>query len=151
MTDQGGALVKGATVDVISEQTGRSVRTVTAGETAASRPRCYRPGTYSLEVTAANFKKAVCQGVQVRHYGNDAAGRRCSKSGSIEETVNVEATPSLINPSSAQHRPGPRLANSEISSAGVTQLPVPALSFLRGFRRADRRAHRWTRNRRREC
>ncbi len=32
VTDQGGAIVKGATVDIISETTGRSVRNVTVGD-----------------------------------------------------------------------------------------------------------------------
>ncbi len=59
VTDQGGSLVKGATVDVISETTGRSVRTVTVGDDGDFTATLLPPGTYRLEVTSANFKKAV--------------------------------------------------------------------------------------------
>src|SRR6476659_3942714 len=65
ITDQGGALVKGATVEVISETTGRSVRSVTVGEDGAYTATLLPPGLYKLEVTANNFKKAVVQGVKV--------------------------------------------------------------------------------------
>src|SRR4030095_1443164 len=66
VTDQGGALVKGATVDVISETTGRSVRTVTVDDSGDYTATLLPPGTYRLEVTSSNFKKAVVAGVQVR-------------------------------------------------------------------------------------
>src|SRR2546423_9194363 len=66
VTDQGGANVKGATVDVISETTGRSVRTVTVEDDGSFTAALLSPGTYRLEVSSANFKKAVVAGVQVR-------------------------------------------------------------------------------------
>jgi protocatechuate 3,4-dioxygenase beta subunit len=65
VTDQGGAVVKGATVDIISETTGRSVRTVTVGEDGSYTATLLPPGTYRLEVTASNFKKAAVVGVKV--------------------------------------------------------------------------------------
>ena len=101
VTDQGGALVKGATVDVISATTGRSERTVTVGEDGSFTASLLPPGTYTLEVTANNFKKASVAGVKV----NITETTRQDVSlevGKIQETVNVEAAPSLINPSSAQ-------------------------------------------------
>src|SRR6185436_19264078 len=101
VTDQGGALVKGATVDIFSETTGRSVRTVTVEEDGAFTASLLPPGTYRIEVTAANFKKAVVAGVKVNI--TETTRQDVSlEAGRIQETVNIEAAPSLINPSSAQ-------------------------------------------------
>lgn len=145
VTDQGGAIVKGATVDVISEATGRSVRNVTVEDEGSFTASLLRPGTYRLEVTSANFKKAVVAGVQVRI--TETTRQDVSlEVGRIQETVNVEATPSLINPSSAQNRSGARLANSQHLAAGITQFPLPSFPVFRSFRRTDGRENCWTRN-----
>ena len=122
ITDQGGALVKGATVDVISETTGRSVRTVTVGEDGDYTATLLPPGTYRLEVTSPNFKKAVVAGVQVRI--TESTRQDISlEVGKIEETVNVEASPSLINPSSAQ-------TGQALDSQTLTTLPLASPNFL---------------------
>ena len=122
VTDQGGALVKGATVEVISETTGRSVRTVTVGDDGSFTAALLPPGTYTLEITAANFKKAVVTGVKV----NITETTRQDVSlevGKIEETVNVEAAPSLINPSSAQ-------TGQSLDSQTLNTLPLASPNFL---------------------
>src|SRR2546421_2266102 len=66
VTDKVGALVKGATVDVIAESTGRSARTVTTDEDGHFTANLLPPGTYRVEVTSTNFKKAVVTGIPVR-------------------------------------------------------------------------------------
>jgi hypothetical protein len=122
VTDQGGALVKGATVDVISSTTGRSVRTVTVGEDGSFTASLLPPGSYTLEVTANNFKKAAVAGVKV----NITETTRQDVSlevGKIQETVNVEAAPSLINPSSAQ-------TGQAIDSQTLQTLPLASPNFL---------------------
>lgn len=122
VTDQGGALVKGATVDVISASTGRSERTVTVGEDGSFTATLLPPGTYTLEVTANNFKKASVAGVKV----NITETTRQDISlevGKIQETVNVEAAPSLINPSSAQ-------TGQAIDSQTLNTLPLASPNFL---------------------
>jgi hypothetical protein len=122
ITDQGGALVKGATVDVVSETTGRSVRTVTVGDDGAFTATLLPPGTYRLEVTSANFKKAVVAGVKV----NITETTRQDVSlevGRIQEVVNVEAAPSLINPSSAQ-------TGQALDSQTLSTLPLASPNFL---------------------
>src|SRR6266542_3918275 len=122
VTDQGGAIVKGATVDVISEATGRSVRSVTAEDDGSFTASLLSPGTYRLEVTSANFKKAVVAGVQVRI--TETTRQDVSlEVGRIQETVNVEAAPSLINPSSAQ-------TGQALDSQTLNTLPLASPNFL---------------------
>jgi hypothetical protein len=122
VTDQGGAIVKGATVDVISETTGRSVRTVTVEDDGSFTATLLPPGNYRLEVSAANFKKAVVAGVQVRI--TETTRQDVSlEVGRIQETVNVEAAPSLINPSSAQ-------TGQALDSQTLNTLPLASPNFL---------------------
>jgi uncharacterized surface anchored protein len=59
VTDQSGAVVKGATVDIIDVATAKSARTVTTDDEGRFGANLLSPGAYRLEVTAANFKKAV--------------------------------------------------------------------------------------------
>jgi hypothetical protein len=122
VTDQGGAVVKGATVDVISETTGRSVRTVSVEEDGSFTATLLPPGNYRLEVSSANFKKAVIAGVQVRI--TETTRQDVSlEVGRIQETVNVEAAPSLINPSSAQ-------TGQALDSQTLNTLPLASPNFL---------------------
>jgi hypothetical protein len=122
VTDQGGAVVKGATVDIISETTGRSVRTVTVEEDGSFTATLLPPGNYRLEVSSASFKKAVIAGVQVRI--TETTRQDVSlEVGRIQETVNVEAAPSLINPSSAQ-------TGQALDSQTLNTLPLASPNFL---------------------
>ncbi len=122
VTDQGGSLVNGATVDVISETTGRSVRTVVVGEDGSFTATLLPPGGYRLEVTAKNFKKAVVAGVKV-NITETARQDVTLEAGRIEETVNVDASPSLINPSSAQ-------TGQALDSQTLNTLPLASPNFL---------------------
>jgi hypothetical protein len=122
VTDQGGALVKGATVDVISETTGRAARTVTVGDDGAYTATLLPPGEYRLEVTANNFKKAVVGGIKVNI--TETVRQDVSlEVGRIQESVNVEAAPSLINPSSAQ-------TGQALDSQTLNTLPLASPNFL---------------------
>jgi hypothetical protein len=99
VNDQSGALVRGATVDIIDESTGRSVRNITTGDDGGYAATLLPPGNYRLEVTAPNFKKIVVQGVSVTI--NQTTRQDVTlEAGRIEETVNIEAALSLINPTS---------------------------------------------------
>jgi len=122
VTDQGGSLINGATVEVISETTGRSVRTVVVGEDGSFTATLLPPGGYRLEVTAKNFKKAVVAGVKVNI--TETTRQDVSlEAGRIEETVNVDASPSLINPSSAQ-------TGQALDSQTLNTLPLASPNFL---------------------
>src|SRR6185503_21126981 len=66
VTDPGGALVTGATIDLVNESTGKSERTATTTGDGGFSITLLKPGSYRLEITAPNFKKAVVAPVQVR-------------------------------------------------------------------------------------
>ena len=122
VTDTGGALVQGATVDVINESTGKSERTATTTSDGGYSITLLKPGNYRLEITAPNFKKAVVSPVQVR-IGESSRQDVTLEAGRIEETVNVEASASLINPSSA-------VTGQPLGSETLRQLPLASPNFL---------------------
>jgi hypothetical protein len=122
VTDQKGAVVKGAAVDIISESTGESVRTATTDDEGRFGASLLPPGTYRVQVTASNFKKGVVSGVPVRI---TETGRQdvVLEPGRIEETVNVEATPSLINTESA-------ITGQSLEGQTIRSLPLASPNFL---------------------
>src|ERR1044071_6052705 len=122
VTDSGGALVSGATVDVISESTGKSERTATTAGDGGYSITLLTPGDYRMEITAPNFKKAVVTAVKVR-IGETARQDVTLEAGRIEETVNVEAGTSLINASSA-------VTGQPLGSETLRQLPLASPNFL---------------------
>ena len=122
VTDQGGALIKGAAVDIIDESTGKSVRTISTADDGGFAASLLPPGNYRLEISAPNFKKAVVQGVLVRITEitrQDVA----LEAGRIEEVVNVEASPSLINASSA-------VTGQGLDSQTLARLPLPSPNIM---------------------
>jgi hypothetical protein len=122
VTDSGGALVTGATVDVINESTGKSERTATTAGDGGYSITLLKPGSYKLEITATNFKKAVVAPVQVR-IGESTRQDVTLEAGRIEETVNVEASASLINPSSA-------VTGQPLGAETLRTLPLASPNFL---------------------
>ena len=122
VSDQSGGLVKGATVDIISEATGSSVRSVITGDEGTYTATLLPPGVYRVEVTSANFKKAVIGGVQVRTTQTTRQDVSL-QAGRIEETVNVEATPTLINAESAT-------TGQPIDAQTLKSLPLASPNFL---------------------
>src|SRR5689334_9175213 len=66
VTDSQGAVVPGATVNVISENTGKVERTTTTGADGGYSATLLPPGAYRLELSTPNFKQAGIAGVQVR-------------------------------------------------------------------------------------
>ncbi len=122
VTDPQGALVKGASVEIIDESTGRTVRNVTTGEDGGFSATLLPPVTYRLEVTATNFKKLVVQGVRVSI--NETARQDVTlELGRVEEVVNVEAAPSLINPVSP-------VTGQGLDAQTLQRLPLPSPNVL---------------------
>ena len=122
VSDAGGALVTGATVDVINESTSKSVRNVNTAGDGGYSVTLLTPGAYRLEITAQNFKKAVVTAVQVR-IGESTRQDVTLEAGRIEETVNVEAQTSLINPSSAT-------TGQPLGAETLRTLPLASPNFL---------------------
>jgi Carboxypeptidase regulatory-like domain/TonB dependent receptor-like, beta-barrel len=122
VSDQSGALVKGATVDIISESSGKTVRTVTTEEDGRYATTLLPPGEYKLEITATSFKKAIIAAVAVR-ITETTRQDVTLEAGRIEETVNVEATASLINPENAT-------TGQPLGAETIRALPLASPNFL---------------------
>ncbi len=122
VSDPQGALVKGASVEIIDESTGRTVRTATTGDDGGYSATLLPPVSYRIEVTAANFKKVVVQGVRVS-INETARQDIILELGRVEEVVTVEAAPSLINPSSA-------VTGQGLEAQTLLRLPLPSPNVL---------------------
>ncbi|MDX6613737.1 MAG: hypothetical protein QOD75_2923, partial [Blastocatellia bacterium] len=122
VTDQSNAVMKGATVEIIDVGTGKSVRTLVTDDEGRFGATLLPPGAYRLEVTAANFKKAVVSGVKVEISGT-ARQDVALEAGKIEETVNVEATQSLINPENST-------MGQALDAQTLRTLPLASPNFL---------------------
>ncbi|HUQ32495.1 MAG TPA: TonB-dependent receptor [Pyrinomonadaceae bacterium] len=122
ITDPQGSVVGGATVEVINEGTGKAERSATTDEAGAFTANLLRPGSYRLEIKAANFKQSRISGVQVR-IGETTRQDIALEVGGLSEVVNVEATPSLINPVNAT-------TGQAINAQTLQTLPLASPNFL---------------------
>ena len=122
VSDPQAALVKGATVDIVDENTGRTVRTATTGEDGGFSVTLLPPGTYRLEVSAPNFKKIVVQGLRVS-IAETTRQDITLELGKLEEVVTVESAPSLINPSSP-------VTGQGLAAETLARLPLPSPNVL---------------------
>ncbi|HJQ34036.1 MAG TPA: carboxypeptidase regulatory-like domain-containing protein [Pyrinomonadaceae bacterium] len=95
VTDNTGAVVKGATVTVTDEGKKVDVRTVTTGDEGEYTVTPLPAGSYKVSVEAPGFKKYVQTGVKV-----DVGQRRTvdalMQAGDISEVVTVEAAPIAV-------------------------------------------------------
>src|SRR6266536_3471076 len=64
--DSSGAVVAGAQVLLIGAETGERVREMTTGPDGTFAAPLLRPTTYTVEVSAAGFKKFVRSGIVLR-------------------------------------------------------------------------------------
>ncbi len=122
VTDEKGALVPGATVDVVDEKTDKSVRTSTTDDDGAFAVSLLPPGTYRLDVTQTNFKKSSVQGVPVRITETTRQNITLSV-GTVSETVAVQADTTLINTNSA-------VTGQALDANALQSLPLASPNFL---------------------
>ena len=122
VTDQKGDVVAGATVDAVNESTGKSERTMTTSDDGTFNLTLLPAGSYRLEVTAPNFKKAVYGGVKAR-ITETTRQDVTLEAGIPEQVVNVQATQTLINPESAATGQG-------LEGQTIRTLPLPSPNFL---------------------
>jgi len=124
VTDPQGAVVPGATVDVINEATGKSERRATTGEDGGYAVTLLPPGTYRVEVTAKSFKKTVVTGVSVRITElsrQDVA----LVVGGVDEIVEVQGVETLVNTASP-------VTGTAVTAQTLERLPLanPNVLFL---------------------
>ncbi len=115
VTDKSGAIVPGAEVTATNVGTNQS-RTAQTGSEGQYRFDFMPVGAYSVEVTAAGFKKFVQTNVTLTINVNlrvDAA----LDVGTITEEINVTAAPPLVNTDNAQ-------IGRTVENAEVTTLPI---------------------------
>jgi hypothetical protein len=124
VTDPQGSVVPGATVDIVNEKTGKSERRMTTGGDGGYSATLLPPGLYRVEVTASNFKKVVVNGVEVRITETTRQDVALAVGG-VNETVEVQAEQTLINPSSA-------VTGTAITAQTMERLPLanPNVLFL---------------------
>ncbi|HYE65073.1 MAG TPA: carboxypeptidase-like regulatory domain-containing protein [Pyrinomonadaceae bacterium] len=122
VTDPTGAIVPGATVNIINESTGRSERSITTSSDGGYSATLLPPGMYRLEITAASFKQSHVTGVQIRI--NETVRQDVTlEVGNVQERVEVTATPTLINPVSPT-------TGQSIDAQTLQTLPLASPNFL---------------------
>src|SRR5262245_60615899 len=120
--DSSGATVQNAKVEIYNEVTDSVVRTLTTDADGSFTATLLPPGSYRLQVMAKGFKqyRAVAVPVRInettRHDVNLAVG-------ALEEIVQVEATPTLINTVNAT-------TGQPVDSRTLSALPLPVPNFL---------------------
>ena len=122
VTDPQGAVVPGATVNVINESTGQTERSVTTEADGGYSVTLLPPGKYRLEITARNFKHSDITGVQVRI--NETTRQDVTLAvGNVQEKVEITATSSMINPVSP-------VMGQAINAQTLQALPLASPNFL---------------------
>ena len=121
VTDPSNAVVPGATVTLGNNATGLE-RTTTSNSQGVFDFQALQPGTYSLSIETAGFKRAVARDLVVS-VGTIAQANIVLEIGAASEEVTVVAAQEIINSSS------PSLTNT-ISIRQVTDLPLPSRNPL---------------------
>ena len=149
VTDSGGALVSGATVDVISESTGKSERTATTAGDGGYAITLLKPGAYRLEITAPNFKKAVVAAVQVQNR-REYETRRYSRSRSNRRNSQRRGLDLTDQSFERSNRPTTGLGDPSHVASRFPQFPVSDVALRRYCQRTNRRSQRRPRHGRHE-
>src|SRR5215813_1121538 len=120
--DSSGATVQNAKVEIYNEVTGNVERTLTTDANGGFTVTLLPPGSYRLQVTAKGFKQYRAVAVPVRI--NETTRHDVNLTvGALEEVVQVEATPSLINTVNAT-------TGQPVDSRTLKALPLPVPNFL---------------------
>ena len=121
VTDPNGAAIPGASV-VVANQTTREERRVETNEDGIFQVSPISPGTYTVTVEQAGFKRHVETGVTL-----NALDRRtlnvALEAGSVEEVVTVTAEQNVVQDSPT--------TQSLVSNAQIVELPLNNRNFIR--------------------
>ncbi|HET7183215.1 MAG TPA: TonB-dependent receptor [Terriglobales bacterium] len=119
--DPSDAFVSGASIKIYNVSTGVLERQMTTGSNGETVATLLRPGTYRVEVTAAGFKRyEVIVEVRIGETVKQAAKLEI---GTGNESITVEAAPSLVNTESAT-------TGQPIDSRTLEELPLASPNFL---------------------
>ena len=121
VTDQSGAVIPGAKITLTNLGTGIK-QTTQSNEAGDYTFNLLQPGSFSVEIEAPNFKKVVYANVAL------AAGDRLREdgkmqSGTVEQTVEVDATPPLLQTDSST-------VSSVVTQQAVQDLPLNGRNFI---------------------
>jgi outer membrane receptor protein involved in Fe transport len=121
VTDNSGAVVSNASVDVTNVNTSANSHTVT-GTTGDFTVPYLPPGTYRVAVQASGFQTAVADNI-VLAVAQQARVNITMKPGTVSETVQVEASAVALDTDSAA-------VSQLVSQKQVEQLPLNGRNFL---------------------
>jgi outer membrane receptor protein involved in Fe transport len=121
VTDNSGAVVGNAKVDVTNVATGVATHTETSANGDFTTPYL-TPGTYSVTVQAAGFQKAVADNITLA-VAQQARVNINMKPGAVTETVEVQANAVSLDTDSAT-------VSQLVSQQQVEQLPLNGRNFL---------------------
>lgn len=119
--DAGGAVVAGATVMVVSDDTGYT-RTVTSGGDGIYAFAELSPGHYHLKVTKDGFKTAEQKGIEL-HVGSPLVVNVSLTVGTVTEIMTVEANAIAVDTTSGT-------LGTLMESKQVQELPLNGLNFV---------------------
>ena len=120
ITDQSGAVVPNATVQIMNVGTGitQQARTTGSGDYSAPLP----PGTYRVTVEASGFQKAVVDNIGLT-VAQQARVNVVMKPGQVTEVVEVSGTAAALDTDSSA-------VSQLVSSKQVEELPLNGRNFL---------------------
>src|SRR5690349_15491226 len=120
ITDQSGAVVPNATVQIMNVGTGitQQARTTGSGDYSAPPP----PGTYRVTVEASGFQKAVVDNIGLT-VAQQARVNVVMKPGQVTEVVEVSGTAAALDTDSSA-------VSQLVSSKQVEELPLNGRNFL---------------------
>jgi len=121
VTDPSGAVVPSATVSVVSERTGAAREAMTNEQGSFSFPEL-QPGTYSITVNKAGFKKLSLRGVEL-HVADVTNLNLKIDMGAASETVMVESSAVSVNTSTGD-------VSNIMLGEQVRELPMNGRNFV---------------------
>ena len=120
--DASGAMIAGAQVRLIGAETGEVVRELTTGPDGHFAAPLIRPMTYTVEASAAGFKKLVRSGIILRV--DDSLNLKLAlEIGAATESINVSASVDLLEQST-------NTVGQAIDERTMQQLPLNGRNYL---------------------
>lgn len=119
--DPTGSSVAGASVKIISEATGQSVRQITTDASGSFTANLLPVGTYSVEVNAAGFATTKFAGITVR-ITETSRITASIKPSVVKEIVEVQSQAETVNTTDAT-------TGESIASATISDLPLATRNF----------------------